>query len=371
MRPEATAVTTISRDAVTIAEGTRITILAGGTGGHIFPGLAVARVLRDAGARVSWLGTPHGLENRLVPAAGFELKCVAIQGLRGRGLTGWLAAPVRILRAMLQARRIFKANRPRCVLSMGGYAAGPAGIAARLMGIALVIHEQNAVAGWTNRLLRPWAKAVCTGFPDVFDNARVTGNPVRREISELPAPAERYANRSGPLRLLVIGGSQGASVFNQVVPEALARLSAEHRPEVRHQAGRQLQPAQHNYNNAGVEARVAEFVDDMAEAWAWADFAICRAGALTVAELSAAGVPAILVPFPAAVDDHQTANARFLADAGAGWLMPQSEFTPGRLAGLIDGLKRAELLCMAKIARGRAQPKSAIEVARVCAGVLA
>lgn len=354
-----------------IPEGARVTILAGGTGGHIFPGLAVARVLRDAGARVSWLGTPHGLENRLVPAAGFELKRVGIQGLRGRGLAGWLAAPVRILRAMLQARRIFKADRPGCVLSMGGYAAGPAGIAARLMGIALVIHEQNAVAGWTNRLLRPWAQAVCTGFPNVFDRARVTGNPVRREISELPAPAERYENRTGPLRLLVIGGSQGASVFNQVVPEALARLPAEDRPEVRHQAGRQLQPAEKNYEKAGVEARVAEFVDDMAEAWAWADFAICRAGALTVAELAAAGVPAILVPFPAAVDDHQTANARFLVDAGAGWLVPQAEFTPGQLAGLIGGLNRPDLARMATIARRRAEPESAIQVARVCAEVLA
>jgi len=352
-------------------DGARITILAGGTGGHIFPGLAVANVLRDAGAHVSWLGTPHGLENRLVPAAGFDLKRVGIQGLRGRGLAGWLAAPVRILRAMLQARRILKNERPGCVLSMGGYAAGPAGIAARSMGIALVIHEQNAVAGWTNRLLRPWAQAVCTGFPDVFERARVTGNPVRREISELPAPAERYENRTGPLRLLVIGGSQGASVFNQVVPEALARLSVEDRPEIRHQAGRQLQPAQENYKNAGVEARVAEFVDDMAEAWAWADFAICRAGALTVAELSAAGVPAILVPFPAAVDDHQTANARFLVDAGAGWLVPQAEFSPGQLAGLMAGLNRPELARMATVARRRAEPESAIKVARACVEVLA
>ena len=358
-------------NALTLPDGARVTILAGGTGGHIFPGLAVARVLREAGAHVSWLGTPHGLENRLVPAAGIELKSVGIQGLRGRGLGGWLAAPVRILRAMLQARRILKADRPGCVLSMGGYAAGPAGIAARLMGIALVIHEQNAVAGWTNRLLRPWAKVVCTGFPNVLQRARVTGNPVRREISELPAPAERYGNRNGPLRLLVIGGSQGASVFNQVVPEALARLSAEHRPEVRHQAGRQLQPAQHNYNNAGVEARVAEFVDDMAEAWAWADFAICRAGALTVAELSAAGVPAILVPFPAAVDDHQTANARFLVDVGAGWLMPQREFTSGQLADLIAGLDRPALARMASTAREHAQPESALKVARACAEVLA
>jgi len=357
--------------AVDLPDGARVMILAGGTGGHIFPGLAVAHVLREAGARVSWLGTPHGLENRLVPAAGFDLKRVGIQGLRGRGLAGWLAAPVRILRAMLQARSILDNERPGCVLSMGGYAAGPAGLAARLMGISLVIHEQNAVAGWTNRLLRPWARAVCTGFPNVFEGARVTGNPVRGEIGGMPEPAVRYSGRSGRLRLLVIGGSQGASVLNQVVPEALARLSAEHRPEVRHQAGRQLQPAKDNYDKAGVAAHVAEFVDDMAEAWAWADFAICRAGALTVAELAAAGVPAILVPLPSAVDDHQTANARFLVDAGAGWLMPQAEFTPGRLAGLIETLNRPELARMAAVARERAEPDSALQVARACARVLA
>ena len=357
--------------AIDLPDGARVMILAGGTGGHIFPGLAVAHVLREAGARVSWLGTPQGLENRLVPAAGFELKRVGIQGLRGRGLAGWFAAPLRILRAMLQAHRILKDESPGCVLSMGGYAAGPAGMAARLMGIGLVVHEQNAVAGWTNRLLRPWARAVCTGFPNVFDGARVTGNPVRREISELPAPAIRYQGRSGPLRLLVIGGSQGASVFNQVVPEALARVSASHRPEVRHQAGRQLQPAKDNYNKAGVAAQVAEFVDDMAEAWAWADFAICRAGALTVAELAAAGVPAILVPLPSAVDDHQTVNARFLVEAGAGWLMPQAEFTPGQLAGLIETLSRSELADRASIARARAEPDSALHVARACAEVLA
>jgi len=354
-----------------LPDGARVTILAGGTGGHIFPGLAVADVLREAGARVCWLGTPHGLENRLVPAAGFDLERVRIQGLRGRGLAGWLAAPVRILRAMLQARRMLRVERPGCVLSMGGYAAGPAGIAARLMGIGLVIHEQNAVAGWTNRLLTPFARTVCTGFPDVLARARVTGNPVRREISALPAPTERYRQRTGLLRLLVIGGSQGAAVFNQVVPEALARLSAEHRPEIRHQAGRQLQPAIDNYDKAGIEARVAEFVDDMAEAWAWADFAICRAGALTVAELAAAGVPAILVPLPSAVDDHQTANARFLADAGAAWLMPQAEFTADRVAVLIGGLDRAALEHMASIARARARPDAALEVAQACAEVLA
>jgi len=344
----------------------RVTILAGGTGGHIFPGLAVARALLAAGAEVRWLGTPHGLENRLVPAAGIALDRVGIRGLRGNGALGWLLAPLRVLRAIAQAFAILRRSRPDCVLSMGGYAAGPGGIAARLLGIALVIHEQNAVAGWTNRLLRPLARIVCAGFPGVFANARVTGNPVRGEIRELAAPVARYRERTGALRLLVIGGSQGAQVFNQVVPEALARLPAERRPDTRHQAGRQLQPAQTNYKKAGVAADTAEFIDDMAAAWAWADFAICRAGALTVAELAAAGVPAILVPLPGAVDDHQTANARFLAGHQAAILLPQAEFTAERLAGMIESLDRAALLAMADRARALAGGDAAAEVAAAC-----
>lgn len=352
-------------------DGRRVMILAGGTGGHIFPGLAVGRVLREAGAEVRWLGTPQGLENRLVPAAGFALDRVAIRGLRGRGLAGWLAAPLRIVRALWQSLTILRRHRPGCVLSMGGYVAGPAGLAARLLGIGLVIHEQNAVAGWTNRLLRPLAGVVCTGFPGALPRARHTGNPVRAEIVAVPEPVVRYTNRSGPLRLLVIGGSQGAAVFNQVVPEALARLPENLRPDVRHQAGRQLQPAKDNYKQAGVTAELAEFVDDMAAAWAWADFAICRAGALTVAELAAAGVPAILVPLPGAVDDHQTANARSLTDHAAGWLMPQSEFTAERLAERIRRLDRNRLSDCATRARALHRPDAALAVAQACAEVLA
>lgn len=349
----------------------RVTILAGGTGGHIFPGLAVAEALRGQGIEVSWLGTPHGLENRLVPAAGIELDRIQIQGLRGRGMAGWLAAPVRIVRAMGQARRIFARQRPDCVLSMGGYAAGPAGLMARLMRIALVIHEQNSVAGWTNRLLAPLAAVICTGFPGVFQRARMTGNPVRKEISSLPPPARRYAERSGPLRLLVIGGSQGASVFNEVVPEAIARLPADHRPATRHQAGRQLQPARDRYARAGVDADVVEFVDDMAAAWAWADVAICRAGALTVAELAAAGVAAILVPLPSAVDDHQTGNARHLTDKEAGWLLPQASLTPESLGSMLSGLDRGRLADMAARARALAEIDSAEQVAAACREVMA
>jgi UDP-N-acetylglucosamine--N-acetylmuramyl-(pentapeptide) pyrophosphoryl-undecaprenol N-acetylglucosamine transferase len=354
-----------------LRDGARVTVLAGGTGGHIFPGLAVADALRDAGASVDWLGTPHGLENRVVPAAGYRLSSVRISGLRGRGLAGWLAAPYRVVRALLEARAILRNDRPDCVLSMGGYAAGPGGLAARLMGVELVIHEQNAVAGWTNRLLRPLARTACTGFPDVFADARVTGNPVRTDIASVPAPAERYRGRTGALRLLVIGGSQGASIFNQVVPEALARLPAERRPEIRHQAGRQLQPAKYNYDKAGVVAEVMDFVDDMAAAWAWADLAICRAGALTVAELAAAGVPALLVPYPSAVDDHQTANARYLTDAGAGWLIPQARFSPHALADRVRTLDRELLLTVAERARRLARPDAAAQVASACAEVCA
>lgn len=349
----------------------RVTILAGGTGGHIVPGLAVADELRAAGIEVRWLGTPHGLENRLVPRAGIKLDRVAITGLRGRGVLGWLAAPLRVLRAALQARSILKRHRPDCALSMGGYAAGPAGVAARTLRIPLVLHEQNSVAGLTNRLLAPLSRIRCTGFPDALNDSRMTGNPVRADISGLPAPAERYRDRSGPLRLLIIGGSQGAAVFNQVVPEALARLPSHERPVIRHQAGRQLQPAKNNYENAGVDAEVVEFIDDMAAAWAWADFAICRSGALTVAELAAAGVPAILVPFPAAVDDHQTGNARFLSDASAGWLMPQPEFTPEALAERLAGLDREVLAATAEKARGLARVDAAHQVAAACLEVMA
>ena len=349
----------------------RVTIMAGGTGGHIFPGLAVATELKAAGIDVRWLGTPHGLENKLVPAAGIELDRVQIKGLRGRGLAGWLMAPFRVLKAIGQAWKILRRQKPDCVLSMGGYAAGPGGLAARLLGIGLVIHEQNAIAGWTNRLLAPFARIRCSGFPDVFKNAHVTGNPVRAEIAGLPHPAARYQDRSGPLRLLVIGGSQGALVFNQTVPEALALMDEDQRPQVRHQAGRSLDVAIQQYQEAGIEAEVLEFIDDMPAAWAWADLAICRSGALTVAELAAAGVPALLVPFPAAVDDHQTANASYLANADAGWLMQQKNFSAASLAEHLRGLQRASLAERAARARQLALPDAAVQVAQACREAMA
>lgn len=349
----------------------RVMIMAAGTGGHIFPGLAVAGALIERGAEVSWLGTPGGLENRLVPAAGLALERIRIAGLRGRGALGWLASPVRVVQAMFQARGVFRRQRPDCVLSMGGYVAGPGGLMARLMGIPLVIHEQNAIAGLTNRLLRPLARRVLSGFPGVLKEAVHCGNPVREDILALPAPADRAAARSGPLRLLIVGGSQGSAALGRIVPEALALLPEATRPEVVHQAGRQHAQTLQAYAQLGVSAEVVEFIDDMALAWAGADLAICRAGALTVAELAAAGVAAILVPFPHAVDDHQTANARYLADAGAAWLEPESGLAPDRLAAMLGSMDRAQLVGMAGKARTLARADAVEQVASACLEVAA
>ncbi|MGY6631102.1 MAG: undecaprenyldiphospho-muramoylpentapeptide beta-N-acetylglucosaminyltransferase [Wenzhouxiangella sp.] len=347
-----------------------VMIMAAGTGGHIFPGLAVARELIGQGATVSWLGTPAGLENRLVPAAGIELDAIQIAGLRGRGLMGWLMAPFRVLKAMWTTRGILRQRRPDCVLSMGGYVAGPGGLMARLMGIPLVLHEQNAIAGMTNRWLRPLARRVMTGFPDVLARGEHCGNPVRADISALPDPAERYAHRQGPLKLLVVGGSLGAAAFSEVVPAALARLPEDRRPAVVHQAGRQSESTLAAYRQHGVDGEVREFIDDMAAAWCEADVALCRSGALTVAELAAAGVPAILVPFPFAVDDHQTANASYLTVAHAGWLMPERELNAERLAERLAGLNREQLKAMAGRARALARTSAARAVAQACLEVV-
>ncbi|RMG56650.1 MAG: undecaprenyldiphospho-muramoylpentapeptide beta-N-acetylglucosaminyltransferase [Gammaproteobacteria bacterium] len=344
-----------------------VMIMAGGTGGHIFPALAVARALDAEGVPVVWLGSRGGMETRIVPEQGIPAEWISIRGLRGKGLRGWIVAPWRILYAVSQALGALRRHQPRAVLGMGGFAAGPGGVAAWLRRTPLIIHEQNSVAGLTNRLLARLARCVLTGFPGVLPGAHVVGNPVRDEILQLPAPAERWAGREGPLRLLVVGGSLGARVFNETLPEALARLPREDRPEVCHQAGeRGLQEAVDAYRRAGVEAEVRAFIGDMAAAYAWADLVICRAGALTVAELAAAGLPAILVPYPHAVDDHQTGNARYLAEGGAGWLLPQTEFVPERLADLLAGMERAELLQRAERARALAQPQATTEVARAC-----
>ncbi|WP_183330217.1 undecaprenyldiphospho-muramoylpentapeptide beta-N-acetylglucosaminyltransferase [Halomonas campaniensis] len=317
--------------------------MAGGTGGHVIPALSLARGLAAEGVRVEWLGSPRGIENRLVPEAGIPLHRIRVAGLRGNGLAGWLLAPINLTRAVWQAWRIIRAYDPQLVVGLGGFASGPGGLAAWLAGRPLVIHEQNAVAGLTNRALSRLARRVYAAFPQAFPGrGEVVGNPVRAEIAalgEAPRLAEAMAGRR--LRLLVVGGSLGAQALNERLPEALARLPEAERPEVRHQAGRDKDAAtREGYRRHAVEAEVTAFIDDMAGAYGWADLVVCRAGALTVAELAAAARPALFVPFPHAVDDHQTANARALVEEGAAELLPQTELSAAtladRLAALLD-----------------------------------
>ncbi|HUH00208.1 MAG TPA: undecaprenyldiphospho-muramoylpentapeptide beta-N-acetylglucosaminyltransferase [Gammaproteobacteria bacterium] len=349
----------------------RVLIMAGGTGGHVFPALAVADALRARGLEVVWLGTRLGLEARVVPAAGIKVEWINIGGLRGKTLATRLTAPFNVGMAVLQALRILLRVRPAVVLGMGGYAAGPGGIAAWLTRRPLVIHEQNAIAGSTNRILAHVASRVLAAFPGAFPygvQSEVVGNPVRAAITSLPVPDVRFAGRSGPARLLVLGGSQGALALNEAVPEALARLPEPLRPQVRHQAGRNtLEIARASYARVGVEADVSEFIEDMAEAYGWADLAICRSGALTVSELAAAGLPAVLVPFPAAVDDHQTLNGGYLVAAGGAVLVPERQLKSQRLAQVLAGLlgDRARLLDMARRARDAARPEALAAIERI------
>ena len=352
-----------------------ILIMAGGTGGHVFPALAVARALEAAARDVVWLGTERGLEARIVPAAGIDIEWLSVAGLRGKGISAWLLAPLQLTRALYQACRVMSRRRPAAVLGMGGFASGPGGVAAWLTRRPLVIHEQNAAAGLTNRLLARLARVVLQAFPGSFNSriaAETVGNPVREEIAAIDPPATRYAARRGELRLLVLGGSQGALALNRTVPAALAGLDAAVRPLVRHQCGeRTLDAARAAYEAHGVEADIVPFIDDMAAAYAWADLVVCRAGALTIAELCAAGLPALLVPYPSAVDDHQTANARPMATAGAALIVPEAELTAARLATLLrDWLaSRAELARRADIARGLARPDALERIAAACLAV--
>ena len=352
--------------------GERVMIMAGGTGGHVFPALAVAENLRARGMDVFWLGTRNSFEARVVPESGFPMEWIDVQGLRGTGMKRWLAAPFKLGVAMVQALMVLVRKRPNVVLGMGGFVTGPGGVMARLLGIPLIIHEQNAIPGMTNQWLSRIANQVLEAFPGSFKAERqacVMGNPVRPEIAALPAPAERMAGREGPLRLLVLGGSLGAQILNETVPDALAKLATDLRPLVRHQAGRDKdEAALAAYMSAGVEANVQPFVVDMAEAYGWADLVICRSGALTVSELAAVGVAAVLVPFPHAVDDHQTHNAAFLSDQGAARLMPQSELDVDSLSACLNELlsDRAQLRRMAEKGRALAQPESTQRVADVC-----
>lgn len=346
-------------------------IMAGGTGGHVFPGLAVAEQVRRAGWRVVWLGSPTGMESRLVPGRGIAMEPVQFSGVRGKGLAAKLLLPFRLLRACWQSARAIFSQRPDVVLGMGGYVSFPGGLMAALLRKPLVIHEQNSVAGMSNRALARLASRVLVAFPGARSGAMtrgtVTGNPVRAEILVMTEPAQRFGARTGPLRVLVIGGSLGAKALNDVLPQALALLPAERRPLVRHQSGEQhLDALQAGYRQAGVEANVSAFIDDMAAAYAEADVMVCRAGALTVSEMAMAGVPGIFVPLPHAVDDHQTGNARYLSDAGAAILLPQPQLTAAALAAILDGLTREQLLGMALKARALAHPDATDRVASIC-----
>ena len=342
-------------------------IAAGGTGGHVFPGLAVADALRAAGWRVVWLGSESGMEAALVAARGYELAAVKFSGLRGKGPLALLLLPLRLLVAFWQSARAILAKRPDVVLGMGGYMSFPGGMMAALLGRPLVIHEQNSVAGLTNRVLAVLADRRLVAFPGALRDATYVGNPVRADIAAIPDPKERYRGRSGSLGALVVGGSLGAKALNEIVPRALALLPAATRPAVTHQSGAQhLESLKAAYAAAGVRADMRAFIDDMAAAYASCDLVVCRAGATTVAELAAAGVPAILVPFPHAVDDHQTSNAQFLSEAGAAVLIPQDELTPERLAALFAGLDRPRLSEMAERARALGRPDATDAVARAC-----
>ncbi|MEW6354410.1 MAG: undecaprenyldiphospho-muramoylpentapeptide beta-N-acetylglucosaminyltransferase [Pseudomonadota bacterium] len=350
----------------------KILIMAGGTGGHVFPALAVAHELRSQGHEVLWLGTRKGLEAEAVPRAGINISFVAVSGLRGKHWLTWVFAPYKLGIAFLQSLSLLWRLRPNVVLGMGGFVTGPAGFGAWLLDLPLVIHEQNAVAGATNRLLAPLADRVLEAFPGSLPAKYKpvhTGNPVRAEIARLPAPEERLRERDGALRLLVLGGSLGAQALNETVPKCIRLLTQQQRPEIWHQTGaRHIEAVQRIYQNAQVAARIVPFIDDMAAAYAWADVVLCRAGALTIAELAAAGVAALLVPYPHAVDDHQTHNARYLADAGAAVLIPQDKLTPAALCELLKEFTRVRtrLLSMAQAARARALPDATAQVARAC-----
>ena len=352
--------------------GVTIVIAAGGTGGHVYPALEIAKRLRARGINVEWLGTHKGLEAELVPGQGFKLHALSLGGLRGKGLFRLLLAPLMLIAALGSSVKVLRSVRARLVLGMGGYAAGPGGVAAWLVRVPLFIHEQNAVPGLTNRILSRLASKVMEAFPGSFDprvGALHTGNPVRADIGALPEPETRLANRAGPIRVLVLGGSQGARAINRVLPAALEALPSRELVEVRHQAGsRHLEDTRALYARAGVDVEPLAFIDDMAAAYAWADLVICRAGAMTVCELAAAGVAAVLVPFPYAVDDHQTRNARFLSDAGAAVLVRESDLTPALLCELLleFASARQRLLTMATRARRLSVPDAAERVTSWC-----
>ncbi|MCK7543869.1 undecaprenyldiphospho-muramoylpentapeptide beta-N-acetylglucosaminyltransferase [Marinobacter bryozoorum] len=350
----------------------RFLVMAGGTGGHVFPALATARKLQDKGHEVHWLGSAGGMEERLIGETDIPLSTISVSGLRGKGPLALVLAPFRLARALWQALRVVMRVKPDCVIGMGGFVTGPGGMAAWLTRRPLLVHEQNAIAGMTNRILARFAETVMEAFPGSFGPAaitRCTGNPVRADVAELPEPDQRMGDREAPRRLLVLGGSLGATAINEKVPAAIALLPEALRPEIRHQCGeRNHETALAAYGEAGLNASVEPFIKDMAEAYGWADLVICRAGALTISELCAAGVGALLVPFPHAVDDHQTRNADYMVKAGAALLMPQHKLTETLLADTLADLltKPQRLVDMARAARTLARPDATERVVNYC-----
>lgn len=342
-------------------------VMAGGTGGHIFPGLAVADALRDAGWRVHWLGAPNSMEARLVPPQGFAFEAVDFGGVRGKGVLTLALLPLRLLRAFAQSWRVVRRVKPDVVLGLGGYITFPGGMMGVLAGKPLVLHEQNAVAGMANKVLAHIADRIFTAYPQTLPKADWIGNPLRSSFLQQAEPEQRFANRQGPMKLVVVGGSLGAQALNRIVPEAMARIPVQERPVVLHQSGeKQIETLRANYAQVGVEAELTPFIDDTAEAFAQADLVIARAGASTVTELAAVGAASLLVPFPHAVDDHQTHNARFLVEADAAWLMPQQTLTAERLADFLQQLNRDRLLEHAKQARKLAKTDAVQHMVQAC-----
>ena len=342
-------------------------IMAGGTGGHIFPGLAVAEALRERGWRVHWLGAPGSMESRLVPPRGFPLEAIDFGGVRGKGPLTLALLPLRLLRAFWQSIQVVRRVQPDVLVGLGGYITFPGGMMGVLLGRPLVLHEQNSVAGMANKVLAGVADRVFTAFPNVFKQGQWVGNPLRTAFTQQPGPAERFAGRTGPLRLLVVGGSLGARALNEIVPKAIALMPADQRPQVIHQSGAtQIDALRANYAAAGVEAECTPFIDDTASAFAAADIVVCRSGASTVTEIAAVGAAALFVPFPSAVDDHQTTNARFLVDAGGGWLVQQRDLTPEGLSQMLLKLERPALVDIALKAKNMQKINATREVVTAC-----
>ena len=346
-------------------------VMAGGTGGHVYPAMAVADYLKAKGWNIVWLCTEGGMENRLIASKDYQKAMITMRGVRGKGLLGWVLLPVKLSIALVQTYKAIAKFQPNLVLGKGGFAAFPGGLMAWISRKPLVIHEQNSVAGLTNKTLAHFAKRVLTAFPAAFGSkALLVGNPVRADITEILSPVARLEDHTGQLRLLVVGGSLGAQALNDVLPKALAEIAPESRPLVVHQAGeKHITALQANYQVAGVSADTKAFIQDMAAMYSWADIVICRAGALTIAEVSAAGVASVLVPFPFAVDDHQTSNAHYLSEAGAAILISQTEFTVAKVVTLLQNLTRKQCLAMAIKARALGKPEATATVANICLGL--